>query len=787
MRVALLVLALSLGACGDADPAREPAAEGDAGFDGLADRGELSEGVRPGFAALEGFVGRSACVECHQEQAELYAGSHHDLAMAPASDQTVLGDFASASFTHFGLTSRFFRRGEQFWVNTEGPDGQAHDYQVDYTFGVFPLQQYLVPFPGGRLQVLPLCWDSRPADDGGQRWFQLYPDEEIPAGDVLHWTGPNQNWNYQCAECHSTGLRRQYREASDDYATVWTEIDVSCEACHGPGAAHLEWARQDPPAVAGDRGLVVSLKDSNQGLWEHLDDTGIAARSAPRSSRAQSETCARCHGRRSLIAARHGFGRPLLDNQLPSLLEEGLYYADGQPLEEVYVHGSFLQSPMHGAGVSCSDCHDPHALNVRGAGNSTCAGCHDPQRFDQREHHHHEVGSDGAACVSCHMPSTTYMVVDERRDHRFSVPRPDLSEALDSPNACNGCHSDQSASWAADAALEWWGADRRATPHYGEVLQAGRRGAVGSSQALAQLVRDDEAAAVVRASALILLAESPAGLDVEVVAAAAGGAALLRMAAARVGDALSPAERWGAVGPLLTDELLAVRIEAGRVLAGLQYEGLDPAQLVSLDDVLVELRQAQHVNAERPESQLNLGLLAARLGDWSGAESAYLQGLRLGPDYQPLAINLSDLSRHLGREEEGLAVLQEAQERDPASPLLHHARGLALIRLGRHGESLSALQAAAQGDPQDSRFAYVWAVALASAGQLEKAVEVLAQASAVHPTNRELLFALATYRMQSGALGDATGTARRLLALDPSDQATLQLLASLKDAAESGQ
>ena len=189
-----------------------------------------------------------------------------------ADDQTVLGDFDGASFTHFGVTSTFFRRDGQFFVRTDGPDGQLHDYEIAYTFGVTPLQQYLIAFPGSRYQALGIAWDTRPVEIGGQRWFHLYPDEPLDHDDRLHWTGPNQTWNYMCAECHSTDLRKNYDSSADRYETTWSEIDVSCEACHGPGSRHVTWAavRPDPDASAyGEtKGLSPGLIDWGAGSWE---------------------------------------------------------------------------------------------------------------------------------------------------------------------------------------------------------------------------------------------------------------------------------------------------------------------------------------------------------------------------------------------------------------------------------------------------------------------------------------------------------------------------------------
>ena len=173
--------------------------------------------------------------------------------MAEATEETVLGDFADASFTYDGVTSRFFRRGEGFVVRTDGPDGVLTDYQIDYVFGFTPLQQYLVPLPDGRYQALGIGWDSRPEEDGGQRWFHLYPGERVDHRDVLHWTKLSQSWDSQCAECHSTNLRKNYRWPEDRFGTTFSEIDVSCEACHGPGSRHVTWAKEAEPR-GGARG-----------------------------------------------------------------------------------------------------------------------------------------------------------------------------------------------------------------------------------------------------------------------------------------------------------------------------------------------------------------------------------------------------------------------------------------------------------------------------------------------------------------------------------------------------
>src|SRR5262245_27793272 len=294
------------------------------------------------------YVGRQVCAECHRRQAETWRGSDHDLAMQPADRGTVLGDFGAASST-------FFWRDDKPFVRTEGPTGQIGEFEVAYTFGVRPLQQYLMPLSGGRYQALNLAWDTRPRTDGGQRWFDLYASERPRHCDSLHWTGRDQTWNHMCAECHSTNLKKNYRAADDRYETTWSEVNVSCEACHGPGSRHVAWARSSSGKTRGSGddtlGLVIRLREHRDAAWQMDDATGIARRTGPVAPRLEVETCARCHARRGMIDDRYVHGRPLLDTHRPALLEPELYHADGQILGEVFEYGSFLQSRMYRAGV----------------------------------------------------------------------------------------------------------------------------------------------------------------------------------------------------------------------------------------------------------------------------------------------------------------------------------------------------------------------------------------------------------------------------------------------------
>jgi predicted CXXCH cytochrome family protein len=503
------------------------------------------------------FVGAQACADCHTAQINAWKGSHHALAMQPASAATVLGDFAGAQLEHFGATTTFFRDGDKFVVRIAGPDGAVHDYPVSYTFGVYPLQQYLIAFPGGRYQALGLAWDSRPKDQGGQRWFHLYPGQYLKPGGPLHWTGRDQTWNYQCAFCHSTDVKKNYDLAANTYATSWTDLDVACEACHGPGSRHLAWARARTEGGSYDpkMGLTNQLKPTDAGDWQMNPETGIARRPLPSvEASSELETCAACHSRRKVIADNPLPGEPYLDAYLPALLEPGLYHADGQIDGEVYEYGSFLESRMHAAGVTCSNCHDPHSAKLRAEGNALCAQCHMPEKLDVAQHHHHQPGSAGALCVNCHMPTKNFMVVDARRDHSIRVPRPDLSAALGTPNACSQCHTGSSPEWAAETIARWYPNGRQTTPHFGPALRAGRVGAADAEQQLDRLILDRTQPAIARASALPLLAPyaSPAS-EPAIKAAIADPEPLVRMAAPRAVPGTPPPRFVHAMAPLLGD------------------------------------------------------------------------------------------------------------------------------------------------------------------------------------------------------------------------------------------
>ena len=689
--------------------------------------------------------------------------------MQPARDDTVLGDFDDARFTHAGVTSRFFRSDGRFFVNTDGPDGRLADFEIAYTFGVEPLQQYLIALPGGRLQALGIAWDT-----DKRRWFHLYPDEPMGHEERLHWTARDQTWNRMCADCHSTDYEKNYDTGTDTYRSTWHAVNVGCQACHGPGQAHVKWAR-----------------DAEQTSAKTYADTGLTVNFKAGDAHYQVDACARCHARRHAVSAGFEHGRPLLDDFMPELLRENLYHADGQILEEVYVYGSFVQSKMYRAGVACTDCHNPHSLALRQPGNGLCLQCHQEQpdarfkgltakRYDTPAHHFHPADSAGATCVNCHMPAKTYMVVDPRRDHSFRIPRPDLSAKLGTPNACTTCHSDQSNAWAAAAVDKWYGSEGKPRPHYGEVIAQGRRGSAAAPARLDALVRDTGQPPIVRATGLDLLRLYGPASTATLITALEDSDPLLRATAVR-GLEFAPAEqRLAAIAPLLTDPVRAVRSEAARVLTSVPPAQFSEAQRAAFETALAEYEASLAANADWAESHLNLAVVQANQGHAAAAEQSYQTAIRLDPDFLPARVNLANLYNALGRNQDAERTLREAIARAPNEGELHYSLGLLLAEEQRMEDALLALGEAARRLPERARVHYNYALVLQQLGRVEQAESALLKAYRLNRADPNVLQALAALYARQRQWDRAYLYAERLVRLYPNAPGPRQMLLQLE-------
>lgn len=719
------------------------------------------------------YVGSGNCAGCHQKAYDSWTDSHHGWAWRLPTADNILGDFSDVTFEHQGVQSRFFQRDGRYLVETNDASGQPTTYEIAGTVGITPLQQYLVEFDDGRLQALDIVWDTEQ-----KRWYHLYPEQELAGDPGLHWTGPYRNWNSRCVSCHVTGFTKGYQPRENRYESQWSEMGVGCEACHGPGEAHIAWAEK--PGLE-------SLK-----TYTKVDDAGLTVSFEGANA---AEVCAGCHSRReSLDADTPPPGSPFDENYRLTLLREGLYHADGQIEDEVYVYGSFLQSKMHTRGVSCGDCHQPHSAElVFDDINAVCTQCHNPEgrkdyptlkaaSYVSPVHHRHRFGSEATQCVNCHMPETTYMGVDPRRDHSFRVPRPDLTLKLDTPNACNGCHTDQTAEWAQQQVEGWFPQGHHLRPHYGEVLHAGRKGLTKESvQDLINLALRDHEPAIVRASALELLAPvaSPPVVG-QVVPLLEDPSPLVRSATLGLFHSAPARARAENAGPLVEDSVRSVRIAAAQRILDIPTNHLSPEDQAVVKKAIGEYGESLSAQADFPEVQLNLSRYAERLGNRRMAGRALQAAVTLDPKLAEAWLRLAQQQVDAGRFQEARATLKKAlAEVAEGQGALHQLLGRVLLQLKDESGALVAFEKAFYALPEELEVRVEYASLLANLGEhrqslglLERAQEAVQEAAPIDP---QVLYLRAYNYLQLGERQKAWEVGRKLADHHPDNPLTEHL------------
>ena len=710
------------------------------------------------------FVGSEKCKKCHETAYNKWNGSHHDLAMDVANDTTVLGDFNDVSYTdpYNNVTSRFYRKVGKYFVQTEGPDGQPGDFEITHTFGFYPLQQYLVPFPDGRLQCLNIAWDIEK-----KTWYRLPPYEVEGPDDWLHWTRGGQTWNVMCAECHSTRLNKGFDPETGAYQTTWFAIDVGCEACHGAGSKHLAWA--DKPAFA-------RAQTENYDLEVHTNSLETTE---------QIKLCAPCHSRRFQLGDNQHVEGELLDVMVPQLLNEGLYYPDGQILDEVYVYGSFVQSKMYQHGVRCSDCHDIHSLKRHKEKNELCTQCHRAETYDSKKHHFHKEvhngqPSDGYLCVKCHMPGRLYMGADYRPDHSLRIPRPDLSAELGTPNACSalGCHANKPLAWNIEYYTKWYGETRK--PHYGTSIAAGRTRQPEAEADLVRLAEDPLVPVIVRATGLELLRAYPSPASQATLARALeNDDALLRYTAIRSLEYFDTETRLKRIAPKLYDPVKAVRMEAAMMLSLLPEERLREDDREAFRKGLEEYREAMLYNADLAAQRYNLGNLAANLGDDSQAIVAYEKSIAIDDLFYPAKVNLAMLYSRQGKNREAEKLLRDVADQEPEQHEVAYSLGLLLAEMQQYDEAEAYLGKAASGMAY-GRAHYNHGQVLLVLNQPEQAETALKKALSIEPHNQDFFVALADFYLKSSQPEKAVLLAKSILQRFTEHRAAQELLQYLR-------
>lgn len=701
-----------------------------------------------------GFVGSQMCQSCHSTEYADWKLSDHYKAMHHANDTTILGDFRSVKFSADGVTSTFFKRDGRFFINTQGNDGKNHDYEVLYTFGHYPLQQYLIAFPGGRLQATRLSWNSRE-----KKWFHQYPGQTIHHKDWIHWTGNAQNWNTMCASCHSTDLQKNYDFVSDTYNTTWNEINVTCESCHGPGSKHVAFINS-PEYKRG-------MKSMNFGLYYGKNT----------DPQLQLNTCAPCHARKADLSQEMIRSSEIMDDLIPQVISNEFYYADGQIREEDYEYGSFTQSKMFHNDIRCSNCHNPHSGKLLVIGNNLCMSCHEP-KYNTKEHHFHPIETEGAQCISCHMPVKTYMGNDHRRDHSFRIPRPDQSEKYGTPNTCTSCHTNQTNQWAANAIKNWYGADR--AYHFSDDLLPGSQFTDRSEGHLLKLLADTLQPEIARATAVYYLGsiQTQKAADA-LIKALSDKKPLVRYHAVR---ALSnfPADVWlQRAYPNLTDKVRAVRIATADLYHQVPAEAIPTIARNAYAAADAENRKYLEYQTDFAVGNVMLADFTMRDNDYVNAIKYYLRGLKKDSLMNYARLNLSAAYNSIGKNTEALSVLNDAATIDPGNDRIFYNLGLLQYEMNNVPAALENFKKAVSLGSQNTGVYYNYGLLLQQQGNLSEAEQVLRKGFAIQPQATNINYALAYLYASQNKVQQARIHAAVLREVDPNNPQYRQLFQSL--------
>ncbi|RLV60922.1 hypothetical protein D5018_04580 [Parashewanella curva] len=658
------------------------------------------------------------CTSCHKTEHKDWLKSDHAKAMMLPNDQSVLGNFNNVTVKHHTQKARFFKKGKTFWVELiEG--GKTQRYQIAYTFGHYPLQQYLIKTNNGRYQTFSFSWDSRTKSEGGQRWYPNYADEDVKPNDRFHWQQPLQNWNGMCADCHSQGLTRNYDKTSNTFNTTFEGINVNCKSCH---------------TVKDDHFKAPKPKVGSQLDWMFKPGENIASRTDSHRDNRFMDTCFACHALRTPLTDGIDPAKPFLDQFTPDLLAAPLYHADGQIKEEVYVYGSFLQSKMYKAGVNCLDCHDKHTMKVKAQNNGLCLQCHKADAYQTQAHLNHPFDSEGAQCVSCHMPETRYMGVDDRRDHSFSIPRPSLTEEFGIPNACSTCHKDKPVSWSTAKVASWYGKSNTLTQVELDYILLQKQGGLPLSQHLA-VINDHRLAVIKRASAIALLPNSTRQIDNATVEPWINSKEpLIRLAVAKIGQLLPEGQRQLSLPKLLKDQYRAIRVTTATALLDSHLTDMN-----ALKAAYDELVSSHDTNAWRGEGSLNASQELVRMRNYDAAIVALNHSIKVDPYFAESYINLTDIYRNLRQANKERKVYSEALQNVPNSAVVSYSYGLFLIRQKQHQQALTYFKRAVNQASDNAQYAYVYYIALDSLGRTQQAISELKEAIAHYQHNSNLL------------------------------------------------
>jgi len=674
-----------------------------------------------------------SCRTCHEDIYEAWRYSHHAFANRPVDSEKDERAFEPpSSLKHGSFESQFEKIDGRYGIVTTGNDAVERRYFPEMVLAHEPLRQFLVPFPGGRWQVTDLAWDPHKKE-----WFNVFGAEDRQPDEWGFWANRGMNWNAQCAYCHMTSFRKGYKLATDSYESTWAAQGIDCRQCHGAMRNHIEEVKKPeyhPP-----------IKPASVSM----------------------DTCASCHSRREDLTGDFKAGENYHDHFRLSLpVHESLYYPDGQIRDEVFVFGSFQLSKMSQAGVTCLDCHNAHSgsLILPAENNSLCMRCHQSPGLmnatviEPLKHSRHKDNSAGNRCVECHMPQTTYMQRDPRRDHGFLIPDPLLTREIGIPNACTRCHSDQTVDWAVEWTDRWYGEKmNRPERERTRIVARAYHGDTEIIESLLALI-EKETNPAWEATLLTLTAPWIPDERVKTIAQKSldNDSPLVRSAAVRT---LSLAgDNDARLREMIKDPVRMVRLDAAWALR----EHIDADQ-----PVYRELKQYLDYNSDQPAGASLQGQFAYAQGRFDLAESWFRKSIKWDSHAAPLHENLAFLLNARGKREEAIEALQQAQELQPDDANYPFMIALIYADLGNLKQTESMLIKAVEVEPEFARAWYNLSLVYAQQNRLDAAITAIESAERLEPEAPDHPFVKATLFYRQGKIDEAIQAAEKALEINP--------------------
>lgn len=602
------------------------------------------------------YVGSAACGRCHETIAASWQDSIHIQMTRPVAEARIIGDFSPGTHLEkYGRAYQMSARDGRYVIAVAHQGGEFEPFEVHFTLGVNRFQGYLSKLPDGRIYVLPVFWHR----DTNQ-WIDYKEITPLPADSSHEF---RQIWNVNCFNCHATNLRQNFDSEARTYATSWTELGIGCEACHGPGAAHVALMKTWEADPASRPAYESSARNRELGALLRI----FSPKSADK--RQVFDTCAYCHGNKTnyFVGMKPGdryedYAAPFLVSQpIPADDPQGDFWPDGRPNrfnrpQALMQSGCFLKGQ-----AVCTSCHTihgakrPHSLKVEASKTDLlCTQCH--QQFQGPQlaaHTRHGADSAGSRCVDCHMSNVNWRMQLRRLDHTFAPPVPEMTARYGVPNACNTCHDDRTPEWAARTMDQWYGdrARRAEVARMADVLYAAGSGDAASLAGLVGLAIDRRKGPPIRASA----AEFIGRLAQQMPPGNATAAALAPAVNGLIGAAADPE-------PM-------VRLMATRSLGIVLERVGDLQKATSLAARLID--PVRTVRAAAAGAFLNLGITS--LDGTAGAALAraqddYAQMLMTFPDTAANHVAIGMLRARQDRLAEAIKAWRTAQKLDPKDP-----------------------------------------------------------------------------------------------------------------------